>query len=96
MAVSSTSGERVDAKVFILSSLMLLAVIDPLVLFPESGPAMVSSAFSFATNQFGWLYLLAGFVTVAFLIGLAFSRFGNVRLGAWMTHQSFLTSAGSR
>ncbi|WP_205694073.1 BCCT family transporter [Cobetia sp. ICG0124] len=41
----------------------------------------INTAFAFATGNFGWLYLLAGFSVVVFLIGLAFSRYGNVRLG---------------
>lgn len=49
--------------------------------FPEAGGAMVQDAFAFATGKFGWLYLLAGIATVLFLVLLATSRFGNVRLG---------------
>ena len=42
---------------------------------------MISAAFSFTTSTFGWLYMVAGLAVVVFLIGLAFSRYGNVRLG---------------
>lgn len=44
------------------------------------GEAM-NAAFKFATHQFGWLYLLVGFVFVIFAGWVAFGPFGNVRLG---------------
>ncbi|MGQ7846914.1 BCCT family transporter [Granulosicoccus sp. 3-233] len=81
MSVHTKPGDSLDPRVFILSMTVLTAVIAPLILFPESGPAMINAAFSFATGQFGWLYMLAGFSAVVFLIGLAMSKYGNVRLG---------------
>ncbi|ASJ71257.1 BCCT family transporter [Granulosicoccus antarcticus] len=81
MSRYSKPGDSLDLRVFIPAMTVLVAVIAPLILFPESGPAMVNAAFSFATGQFGWLYMLAGFGAVVFLIGLAFSKYGNVRLG---------------
>ena len=74
-------GDRVDMRVFSLSVLFLMGVVGPLLLFPDSSSAMISAAFSFTTGTFGWLYLVTGLATVVFLIGLAFSRYGNVRLG---------------
>lgn len=74
-------GDRVDTRVFYLSVLLLVGLIGPLLLFPDSGAAMISAAFSFTTDKFGWLYMVAGLAAVVFLVGLAFSRYGNVRLG---------------
>ena len=74
-------GDQLDLRVFIPSLAVLTAVVAPMLLFPEAGPAAVSAAFAFATGQFGWLYLLAGLGAVIFLVGLAMSRYGNVRLG---------------
>jgi betaine/carnitine transporter, BCCT family len=76
------TSNNIDMKVLGLSLLALIAVVGPLVLFPKSAPAMVNSAFAFTTGTFGWLYLVAGVATVVFLIGLALSRYGNVRLGS--------------
>ncbi|WP_295315278.1 BCCT family transporter [Roseobacter sp.] len=77
----NSGDNRLDRRVFIPSLAVLIAVVAPMILFPEAGPAAVSAAFAFATGQFGWLYLLAGFGAVVFLVGLAISRYGNVRLG---------------
>ena len=60
MTTHSKPGDSLDMRVFVPSMAVLIAIVTPLILFPESGPAMVSAAFSFATGQFGWLYLLAG------------------------------------
>ncbi len=77
----NSGDDRLDRRVFIPSLAVLIAVVAPMIMFPEAGPAAVSAAFAFATGQFGWLYLLAGFGAVVFLVGLAISRYGNVRLG---------------
>ncbi|MFV0409225.1 MAG: BCCT family transporter, partial [Paracoccus sp. (in: a-proteobacteria)] len=74
-------GDRLDGRVFYPSLAVIAAVVAPLLLFPEAGPAAVNAAFAFATGKFGWLYLIAGLAAVVFLICLAFSRYGNVRLG---------------
>jgi betaine/carnitine transporter, BCCT family len=81
MSRTMSSGDRVDMRVFSLSLLLLAGVVGPLLMFPESSSAMISAAFSFTTGTFGWLYMVAGLAVVVFLIGLAFSRYGNVRLG---------------
>lgn len=73
--------DRLDLRVFVPSIIVLAGVVVPLILFPEAGGAMVQSAFAFATGKFGWFYLLAGIATMAFLVLLAASRYGNVRLG---------------
>ena len=41
----------------------------------------MNKIFKFATNQFGWLYLLVGFLLVIFALWLALGRFGNIKLG---------------
>ncbi|NJS36239.1 MAG: BCCT family transporter [Brachymonas sp.] len=81
MSSMNTGGDRIDWRVFGLSMILLVGVIGPLLLFPKSSSAMISAAFSFSTGKFGWLYLAGGLAAVIFLLGLAFSRYGNVRLG---------------
>ncbi|MFP3470983.1 BCCT family transporter, partial [Micrococcus sp. SIMBA_144] len=53
----------------------------PLVLFPEKGKEIVNKANEFVTTQFGVLYLLVGLGIFFFLIYVAFSDNGRVRLG---------------
>lgn len=81
MSMPDNIGDSLDLRVFIPSVLVIVGLILPVIIFPESGAALVNAAFAFATGQFGWLYLLAGLGVVIFLVGLAISRYGNVRLG---------------
>lgn len=50
-------------------------------LFPKSGKAVVDSLFVILTHNFKWLFLLFGLFCVLFLIWLAFSKWGDIKLG---------------
>ena len=52
-----------------------------LALFPAEGRAVVDVAFAVITHDFKWLYLLFGVFSVGFLIWLALSRWGAIKLG---------------
>ncbi|WP_108449127.1 BCCT family transporter [Halomonas sp. BN3-1] len=81
MNAPESHPDRLDLRVFVPAVLVIAGLILPIIVFPESGAALVNAAFAFATGRFGWLYLLAGIAVVVFLVGLAISRYGNVRLG---------------
>lgn len=53
----------------------------PLVLFPEQGERVLLGIYQVISLRLGYLYLVAGLATIAFLAWLAFSRFGRVLLG---------------
>lgn len=67
--------------VFIISAFIILL----LVILGAIGPGLfgrISGAlFDFTTKNFGWFYLLSVFAIIVFLIALALSKFGRVRLG---------------
>lgn len=68
--------------VFYLSLALLSAFVVGGVISPSTLSAVAERALEFTTDHFGWLYL---FVTTGFLlfcIGVATSRYGNIRLGA--------------
>ena len=71
----------IDWPTFLGALILLLLVTVPLILFPESGKEFVSKANEFVTTQFGVLYLLVGLGIFFFLIYVAFSDNGRVRLG---------------
>lgn len=52
-----------------------------LTIYPAQGKAVVDSLFSILTHNFKWAFLLFGLFCVLFLIWLAFSRWGDIRLG---------------
>ncbi|HEV8077615.1 MAG TPA: BCCT family transporter, partial [Marinobacter sp.] len=70
MKIPVKTGDSLDLRVFVPSVLVIVGLMFPLIIFPESGAALVSALFAFATGQFGWLYLLAGLGAVVFLVGL--------------------------
>lgn len=73
--------DLIDWPTFIGALIILLLVAVPLVLFPESGAKFVTLANDFMTGNFGMLYLLMGLSAFGFLIFVAFSRNGQIKLG---------------
>ena len=59
----------------------MLATCIPLVLFPGTGATLLPQLYDWVANNFGPFYLLAGSVTIIFLLWLALGRFGKVRIG---------------
>ena len=72
---------KIDWPSFIATVVMILVVCIPLALAGDSGAVFLQQVYDFIANQFGIAYLLAAVATVGLLLWLAFSRFGNVRLG---------------
>ncbi|WP_404407495.1 BCCT family transporter [Jeotgalibacillus malaysiensis] len=68
-------------RVFYISAAIIAALVLIGAFLPNQFAAGANAAFGFTTQSFGWLYLLAVFFFVIFLIFLALSRYGRVRLG---------------
>lgn len=70
--------------------------------FRHSLSDALASAFGFVVNTFGWAYLVIVFVILVFIIVLAITRFGRIRLGdtgerpefGWPSWIAMLFSAG--
>ncbi|UOQ86414.1 BCCT family transporter [Gracilibacillus salinarum] len=75
------NNQRIDWPTFIGAFILLIAVTVPLVLFPEAGKEFVSMANTFLTTNFGVFYLAMGLIVFAFLMYVAFSKNGHVKLG---------------
>ena len=71
----------IDWPTFIGAFLLLMAVTLPLVFFPESGRVIVGQANEYMTTNFGILYLAMGLGAFFFLIFVAFSKNGHIKLG---------------
>ena len=72
---------RIDWPSFGLSALILIGASVPLFLFPEESGAALEALYRFIATQFGILYLVASVAAIGFLIWLASSRYGSVKLG---------------
>ncbi len=64
-------------------SLLLSAVVAGwAILFNKSFGNVSNAVFSFLTTDFAWLYLLIVLFFVVFVVAIAFSRFGKIKLGS--------------
>ncbi|MFK5953510.1 MAG: BCCT family transporter [Desulfobacterium sp.] len=92
----------IDKGITITSVLCCAAFIVATIISPEGVKGLFDTLFKFFINNFGWAYLLcvAGFVVFCF--AMAFSRYGNIKLGkddeepefSLMTWFSMLFAAG--
>lgn len=72
---------RTDRAVFCISASIIVAFIVWATFAGENMGAVMGRLFVFSTNQFGPYYLLIGLFLFVFCVYLAFSKYGNVRLG---------------
>lgn len=79
--VTFMKNRLIDWPTFIGAFFLLLIVVVPLVIFPDKGTEFVNAANTFVTTNFGVLYLLVGLGIFFFLIYVAFSENGRVKLG---------------
>ncbi|WP_058308052.1 BCCT family transporter [Gracilibacillus massiliensis] len=71
----------IDWPTFIGAFVLLVVVTVPLILYPEAGKEFVGEANTFMTTNFGVMYLVMGLIIFAFLLYVAFSKNGHVKLG---------------
>lgn len=71
----------IDWPTFLGALVILLGVSLPLIIFPEAGAEVINEANAFMTGNFGILYLLLGLASFIFLLFVAFSKNGRIKLG---------------
>lgn len=72
---------EVDWFIFIVGTLMLFAVVIPIIVAPEWSTGIIDLAFTTITTRFGVLFILMANVTLIFLVWLALSSWGTIVLG---------------
>ncbi|MDQ0160048.1 BCCT family transporter [Alkalibacillus salilacus] len=83
----------IDWPTFIISFIVILAVVIPLIIYPEAGSAFVAQLNNVMSDRFGFLYLTMGLAIFFFLIFVAFSQNGQVKLGEEEEPPEFSTPA---
>ena len=68
--------------VFIVSTTVVLLLVIIGAFLPIRFGEVAGTLFSFTTLNFGWFYLLSVFIIILFLVAVAISRYGSIRLGA--------------
>lgn len=67
--------------VFIISAAIILLLVILGAVMPGRFGSISGRLYDFTTTNFGWFYLIAVFAIIVFLIGLAISKYGAIRLG---------------
>lgn len=81
--------------VFSVSAAIIFALVLLGAIMPGRFGAVSSRLFEFTTRDFGWFYLLGVFAIILFLIWLAISKYGAIRLGGEKEKPEFPFSPGS-
>lgn len=68
--------------VFYVSLAMVFAIVGCAIVLKEQFAVFANDLLGFISTNFSWAYLLSMFVFVIFALILAFSKFGNIKLGA--------------
>ena len=74
--------DNLDHKLFWPSILVTFLLLGMAVMFPEATNNVAHSGMKWVTNDIGWFIQLAGLGALVFLMWLALSRFGSIKLGA--------------
>lgn len=68
-------------RVFVASTVIIMILVMVGATFPVQFGNAAESALAVVSRLFGWFYLLSVFGFVVFLLALAFSKYGKIRLG---------------
>ncbi|MEE4359878.1 MAG: BCCT family transporter [Desulfococcaceae bacterium] len=85
--------KKTDNTVFYVSLAIVLALLAWGMLALESFSNFSNNILAFLTTNFGWAYLSSMFVFVVFSLGLALSKYGNIKLGADDSKPDFSTAS---
>lgn len=72
---------KIDKAVVGFAALIVLAVVAWGLIAPDNFSSFADTALDFVVTDFGWVYIIAGSVFVFFILWVALSKFGNIRLG---------------
>jgi choline/glycine/proline betaine transport protein len=67
--------------VFVPAAVIMLLLVIGTAANPEAAGELFSTVLNFITNTFGWFYMLAVALFLMFIIVLAFSPYGSIKLG---------------
>lgn len=71
-----------DNSVFYVSLVITISIVLWGIFFKDNFSNFADSLLNFIKTYFGWSYLVAMFSFVVFVVVLAFSKYGNIKLGA--------------
>jgi len=72
---------RTNWRVFIASAVVILGITGWAIISPENAEGVIGSAVEWASEKLGWVYIVTLTVVLGFVVFIAASRYGSVRLG---------------
>ncbi|WP_421863896.1 choline BCCT transporter BetT [Parvibaculum sp.] len=76
-----TSGDRINPVVFYISAIGIAGFALWTMFFIDSANLVINTTLAWISNSLGWFYFVAIVLYLVFVVAVAFSRFGNLRLG---------------
>lgn len=73
---------RLNRPVFFSSAILIIAFAAIIIAFPQASTAWLSSAQATLASSFGWYYMLVVAAYLGFIVWLAASPYGKIKLGA--------------
>ena len=86
-------GSAIDPVVFWVAAGISALFVLWGVFFTENLSAVASAVLGFLIDSFGWVFVLATFAFLVFVVFLAFSRYGKIKLGQDDDEPEFRTSS---
>nr|WP_243434879.1 MULTISPECIES: BCCT family transporter [unclassified Pseudomonas] len=80
--IKTNEQVRLNPVVFYGSTVLILVLTAALILFPDSAGAVLNRTQAWLSHSFGWYYMLAIGSYLFFVLWVAFSRYGQLKLGA--------------
>ncbi len=74
-------SNQMDWFVFFGAALVLLIAVVPMMVFPDQSRSVVMAMNDFVTSKLGAVYLVLGLAIFAFVMYIAFGKYGSVTLG---------------
>ena len=75
------SLKNIELPIIIIPTLIVLALFAIFIIFPKDSTNVVTTIRSFLSDQFGIYYLVLGLGVFLLSIGVAFSKYGKIKLG---------------
>ncbi|MDY4388802.1 choline transporter [Pectobacterium aroidearum] len=86
---TTTQQDRLNPVVFYTSAGLILTFSLMTMLFNKEANAWITHALNWVSATFGWYYLLAATLYIVFVIFIATSRFGSIKLGPEQSKPEF-------
>lgn len=90
--LANAGNPTINWPVLIGASAVILVVTVFCLISPSKAESVFAATVAWTTEWFGWYYIALGSVTVAFVLFLAVSRYGRIRLGPEHSRPEFTTT----